>query len=141
MLEKILLLLAPTGEAHLGHAVHLFYFLLKLFGFVKRNIGDHDLGGTVGDEFLFHQIDSRPRLGRFCQISRNIVFHLDPTTGHCAKKNRDTIDQKEQHPFIYNKRCNLHHKPRPVSSGAMFFFHLSSAFGIIFIENDFCSLL
>ena len=84
-----------TVKGGLGDALYAFYFFFQHFSVRKGNIGHHDPGGAVGDEFLIHDGKPLSGFGFFRQICGNVVFNIDPAGGEKTEDKCKDVQKEE----------------------------------------------
>ena len=109
VLHKISLVRILIGEFHLRNAVHSLDFTLELLRIRERNIGNHHLGRSEGDELLLHHLKTLLRFGGLRKIIRKIIVDLDPIRCDHRENQCDDVNQEKQHPLVHNKGCDPNH--------------------------------
>ena len=90
--------------------IHRLNVIRQLLRLVLINVGHHDFGSAICNEFLFHQIQTLSGLCGTGKESGQIIFHLNPVHGNHRKDNGNAKQQKKQVSSVYNKCGNLHHE-------------------------------
>ena len=60
--------------------IHFPDLICQLLRRIVFDIRYHHFGGSICNKLLLHQIQSDTRLRRIGQISRQLIFHLDPVS-------------------------------------------------------------
>ena len=80
---------------------------------LRLGVGDvrhHDLGGAVGGELRFHQVQGQLGLGVFRQAVGEVILHLHPAPGEDGEDQADDRQQEEKVPLIHDEGGKLHHE-------------------------------
>ena len=94
-------------EVHRGHPLRVLQPVGQLPGRVIGHVGDDDPGGGIGLHLIFHQGQAPAGLCALRQVLRQVVAHPHPALGEYAGDDGNDIEEKDQIPFVHDKRSQL----------------------------------
>ena len=120
---RIVVVVVGLVEGDAGDTGQNFQLVGEVPGRVQRDVGDHDLGGTQGDELLVHEGEAPPGLGLRREVRGDVVVDLYLIDGGGAEEKGRQKDKVEGLPLVDDEAGELGHE----GFGVLFLIHMGSS--------------